>query len=299
MSYDLEFMVNGESVGVVKPQRGLRQGDLISPYLFIIVADVLSRQITKAMEFGSSSSIKMARTCPVISHIFFADDSIFFCKASQAKCESLASILDAYTYASGQNVNFQKSLAFFSPNTPSGLQNDLCTFLQVKKMRPKDKYLGLSSVYGRNKSFLKKLMVYVRRFFWGGDPNARHIHWKNWEKLSEPKADGGLSFHDLEAFNIALLAKQGWSLLMNPGAFWGKFLKGLYYPNSNFLVAKCGSRPSWLWSSLLHGRDLLLQGVRWQVGNGNHISFWTQNGFSIMQNFTFVLLLAHFQIQAK
>ncbi|GJV71758.1 reverse transcriptase [Tanacetum coccineum] len=56
MSYDLEFMVN----------------------------DVLSRQITKAMEFRSLLGIKMARTCPVISHIFFADDSIFFLKASQA-----------------------------------------------------------------------------------------------------------------------------------------------------------------------------------------------------------------------
>ncbi|GJX40135.1 reverse transcriptase [Tanacetum coccineum] len=113
---------------------------------------VLSRQITKAMEFGYISGIKMARTCHVISHIFFADDSIFFFKASQAECESLVRILDAYSHASGQNVNFQKSSAFFSPNTPSGLQTDLCTFLQVKKMGPKDKYLGLPSVYGRKKS---------------------------------------------------------------------------------------------------------------------------------------------------
>ncbi|GJU39409.1 reverse transcriptase [Tanacetum coccineum] len=232
MSYDLQFMVNGESVGVVKPQRGLRQGDPISPYLFIIVADVLSRQLTKAMEFGSYPGIKMARTCPVISHIFFADDSIFFCKASQAECESLVSILDAYSHASGQNVNFQKSSAFFSPNTPSGLQNDLCSFLQVKKMGPKDKYLGLPSVYGRNKRREVLIKSVIQAI----------------PKLSEPKADGGFGFRDLEAFNIALLAKQ----------------------------AKRGSRPSWLWSSLLHGRDLLLQGVRWQVGNGNHISFWTQ-----------------------
>ncbi|GKC93299.1 hypothetical protein Tco_1158741 [Tanacetum coccineum] len=142
MSYDLVFMVNGESVGVVKPQRGLPQGELISLYLFIIVVDVLSRQIKKAMEFGSLSGIKMSRTYLVILHIFFADNSIFFLKASQAECESLVSILLAYSHVSGQNVNIQN------------------------------------------------------------DAHARHVHWKNWEKLSEPKAEGGLGFCDLEAFNI-------------------------------------------------------------------------------------------------
>ncbi|GJZ32468.1 nucleotide-binding alpha-beta plait domain-containing protein [Tanacetum coccineum] len=85
----------------------------------------------------------------------------------------------------------------------------------------------------------------------------------------DPKVDGGLGFHDLEAFNTALLAKQWWRLLMNPGSFWGKVIKGLYFPRSNFLIAKRGSRPSWLWNSLLHGHDLLLHGVRWQNGAWN------------------------------
>nr|GEV44676.1 reverse transcriptase [Tanacetum cinerariifolium] len=53
---------------------------------------------------------------------------------------------------------------------------------------------------------------------------------------------------------------------MNPGAFWAKVLKGLYFPNCGFLATKRGSRPSWLWSSLLHGYDLLLQCVRRSVG---------------------------------
>ncbi|GJW17638.1 reverse transcriptase [Tanacetum coccineum] len=60
-TYELEFMVNGDSVGVIKPQRGLHQGDPISPYLFIIVADVLSRQISKALSLGTLSENRDVR----------------------------------------------------------------------------------------------------------------------------------------------------------------------------------------------------------------------------------------------
>ncbi|GKF26876.1 hypothetical protein Tco_0082770, partial [Tanacetum coccineum] len=69
------------------------------------------------------------------------------------------------------------------------------------------------------------------------------------------------------------------------GAFWGKVLKGLYFPNFGFLVAKRGSHPSWTWSSLLYGRDLLLQGVRWQVGDGRNIYFWTQKWIPYSEDF--------------
>ncbi|GJU71911.1 reverse transcriptase, partial [Tanacetum coccineum] len=250
-TYELEFMVNGDSVGVIKPQRGLRQGDPISPYLFIIVADVLSRQILKAMSLGTLSCIKMAHNCPFISHIFFADGSLFFLKASHVECTALVSILNSYCAASGQTVNFQKSSTFFSPNTPCLLHDDICSALYVQQMDSKAKYLGLPSIFGQKKtemfsflldkvlqkmqgwkkkllsqegrevlfksliqaiptyamqcfrlptSLLNKLMVYVRRFFWGG-------------------------FWDFEAFNMALLAKQGWRLLTNPDAFWGRILK--------------------------------------------------------------------------
>ncbi|GJQ99829.1 reverse transcriptase [Tanacetum coccineum] len=251
-TYELEFMVNGDYVGVIKPQRGLRQGDPVSPYLFIIIANVLSRQISRAMTLGTLSGIKMVRNCPLISHIFFADDSLFFLKASHSECGTLVSILNSYCEASCQTVNFQKSSAFFSPNTPSSLHDDICGDLHVHQMDPKAKYLGwkqkLLSQSGRE--------VLIK----GGDSDEHHIHWKNWKKLSQSKHQGGLGFRDFEAFNMALLAKQGWRLLINPDAFWGRILKGIYFPNSNFLVAKKGSHPSWIWSSLLHDRDLLLQG---------------------------------------
>ncbi|GKD48782.1 hypothetical protein Tco_1277758 [Tanacetum coccineum] len=87
-------------------------------------------------------------------------------------------------------------------------------------------------------SLLNKLTAYVRRFLWAGDFDEHHIHWKNWKKISQSKHQGGLGFRDFEAFNMALLAKQGWRLLINPDAFWGRILKGIYFRTQNFLLLK-------------------------------------------------------------
>jgi hypothetical protein len=85
---------------------------------------------------------------------------------------------------------------------------------------------------------------------------------------------GGLGFRDLVMFNKALLAKQGWRLLQDPSSLPASILKAKYFPNSNFLGAKLGSRPSFAWRSLFNARDLLLQGIMWRVGYGRSINIW-------------------------
>ncbi|PWA93143.1 WRKY15 [Artemisia annua] len=56
--------------------------------------------------------------------------------------------------------------------------------------------------------FLDKLFCHIKRFFWSGDIDKRHIHWLSWDRLSKPKEAGGLGFRDLRSSNLALLAKQ-------------------------------------------------------------------------------------------
>lgn len=93
--------------------------------------------------------------------------------------------------------------------------------------------------------------------------------------MSKSKSDGGMGFRDFKAFNLALLAKQCWRLVINPSSFWARVLKGLYFPRDNFMNTKKGPRASWFWNILLKGRDVLLAGMRWQVGNGKSINFWS------------------------
>ena len=82
---------------------------------------------------------------------FFTDDSLFFLKANHDECRALVDILNSYCLASGQGINFSKSEALFSPNTPIRLQQSLSSTLGVRIMDNHARYLGLPSVFGRNK----------------------------------------------------------------------------------------------------------------------------------------------------
>lgn len=78
--------VNGKPWGRIIPSRGIREGDLLSPYLFLLCTEGLSALIKKAVEDGKMGGIAVSREGPKLSHLFFADDSLIFCKASTKEC---------------------------------------------------------------------------------------------------------------------------------------------------------------------------------------------------------------------
>ncbi|KAL5793932.1 hypothetical protein ACOSP7_002526 [Xanthoceras sorbifolium] len=113
-SVSYSFLLNGSVVGSVKPFRGLRHGDLLSPYLFLICAEGLSALISDASVRGVFSGFRCSRNDPFIIHLFFTDDNMFFfIKATTAKCLNIKQILLSYSKASGQTVNFSKIFCLF------------------------------------------------------------------------------------------------------------------------------------------------------------------------------------------
>lgn len=86
--------------------------------------------------------------------------------------------------------------------------------------------------------------------------------------MIESKQVGGLGFRDLIGFNLAMLAKISWRVLMKPESMLSMVLRDKYFLNSYFLEASQRNKSSWGWKGILLGRQVLNRGVRWRVGDG-------------------------------
>lgn len=100
-SVNFVVIINEHPGDKFAPSRGLRQGDPLSPYLFLLVSDVLSRLIHMHVDQMRFEGVRMNPCGPVISHIFFADNTLIFLKADKLNCSNLVDLLRAYCDASG------------------------------------------------------------------------------------------------------------------------------------------------------------------------------------------------------
>ncbi|KAG7600499.1 Reverse transcriptase zinc-binding domain [Arabidopsis suecica] len=153
------FLLNGSAHGLVTPQRGLRQGDPLSPYIFILCSEVLSGLCKRAQVKGTLTGIRVAKGSPRVNHLLFADDTMFFCKSDSKGCAALLSILQRYEAASGQKINTQKSAITFSAKTNNGTKERVKKDLNIQKEGGQGKYLGLPELFGRKKKDLFSQIV--------------------------------------------------------------------------------------------------------------------------------------------
>ncbi|CAM8948104.1 unnamed protein product [Rhodiola kirilowii] len=144
--------VNDQLTEEFKPARGLRQGDPLSPYLFLLCTEVLNAKLLSSLNKGEISGVRIGKLAPVITHLFFADDSMFFIRASTSEVLNFKRILMRYEEVSGQRVNFEKSEISFSRNTPADVRAEITEILRVRQVPFHSKYLGLPLVMGQKKS---------------------------------------------------------------------------------------------------------------------------------------------------
>lgn len=168
-SVSFQVKVNGELLPSFKPSRGFRQGDPISPYLFLLCGEGLSCMLKNYDGGWIDRGIRAGLRSPWVSHLLFADDCLVFMKADSRSATRLNEILQAYSHGSGQSANKQKSSVFFSPNCGASTRRVVQNILQIQREAMTEKYLGLPTAAGR-------ITERILNTLWSQLDRSRQVH---------------------------------------------------------------------------------------------------------------------------
>ncbi|KAA3460284.1 reverse transcriptase [Gossypium australe] len=316
-SISYTVLINGSRGRIFNPYKGLRQGDPLSPFLFLICSEGLSALMRTAKKNGLIRRARASRKGPAISHLLFADDCMMFGEATEKGARMFRAM-----------CQFWKICNFYSTNTTEESKIAVGRLLGVRSLSSPEKYLGLPNMVGRRKKeafqnlvdrivsrieswssrflsqrgkevFIKsvlqaiptyamsyflfprvlceKIESILARFWWQKGPGKRGIHWCQWKFLYRSKEEGGLGFRRMAQFNISLLAKQGWRLLNFPNSLVARVFKAKYFPDTDFLHARLGSSCSFIWRSIWAIKGTLEKRLLWKVGTGSNISISHDN----------------------
>ncbi|GKB40984.1 hypothetical protein Tco_0885926 [Tanacetum coccineum] len=250
-SASISVLVNGSPSREFKMERGLRQGDPFSPFLFLIVGEALQVLILEAY------------------------DALFFGEWSYSNANTLVRILKCFQDVSGLKVNLSKS-RLYGVGVPL---NEVASVAEAINCAH-DKFLNrlsswkskLMSIGGRSTlvkavlgslplnhfslfrdpiKIIKRLEVIRSRFFWGFNEDSRKMVWINWNKTIMEKGMGGLGVRSIRAKNLSLLGKWTWRFHTEDTVLWRKVIKEIYGPDGGFShMAHQGSRMG-LWSEIV------------------------------------------------
>lgn len=148
---EYNFQLNGQVIFTLKPSRGIRQGDPLSPYLFLLAANVLSHLISKSVDEGQWKGIKISHHSASISYPLYADYSLLFMEANHQQFLHVKRTLEKFSLWLGQKINYSKSSLVFSLNTTHEDRVSLSTLIGVHYTRRLGKYLDMIIDPGRNK----------------------------------------------------------------------------------------------------------------------------------------------------
>ncbi|XP_029143947.1 uncharacterized protein [Arachis hypogaea] len=141
---NLSILWNGNRLDSFQPRRGLRQGDPISPYLFVLCMERLACFISKQVDEGIWDGVAISRGVPRVSHLMFADNLLLFCKAKKSQVQNVVHTLELFCKASGMKVNIEKSKTICSRNISNRRKEMLSSVSHIPFTSDLGKYLRVN-----------------------------------------------------------------------------------------------------------------------------------------------------------
>ena len=156
ISPSFSVLVNGSPNGMIQSNRGLRQGDPLSPYLFSLVMEVFTLRLESGLRSGRWQTYCPVG-CPEVSHLLFADDILIFLKPSRRNINYPFQMIEEFGMESGLHINKSKSAIFFAKSVRSALL--LVRDVQISIGTLLVKYLGLLLFSSIKKSSLFEPLI--------------------------------------------------------------------------------------------------------------------------------------------
>ena len=302
------LVINGCPNGYFASKRGLRQGDPMSPLLFVICMEYLSRILHKLRE---DSEFQFHPRCKgmKLTHMCFADDLILCCKGEFKSISLLLQCFKLFSDSSGLQANVSKTDIYCYGMGDQEVQRVL-EFSGFKRGFLPFKYLGVpicskrisacqcenlidkmtarikiwssrnlsyaarvqlinsvllsihmywAQVFVLPKSVLQGIERICRAFLWSGNFQCTAPGLVAWDNLCRRRNEGGLGFHELKTWNLALMGKYVWSVATKQDNLWVKWIHSVYIHNQDWASYSPPVDSSWYWKSICRIKQTFLQ----------------------------------------
>ncbi|GAU49774.1 hypothetical protein TSUD_141640 [Trifolium subterraneum] len=283
-SASASVLVNGSPTDEFTFERGLRQGDPLSPFLFLIAAEGLNAMVNVSVHANLFSGFSVGEDVPFrITHLQFADDTLMVVDKNWANIQEAAGVLYCKT-----------------GKTPLPILACLLGVI-LEDYRFGNRLLIKSNLACQTGSVAPACIVSIieslfKSFLWGGDGEAGKIYWIHWDKVCLERSQGGLGVRKVKEFNVALLGKWCWRLRTERDEFWRQVLVRKY-GESRGVIGEGGRKASGWWKDINSIKNGSFNGFdHWfdnfifkQAGNKEDSLFWDdpwlEEGVSLRDRF--------------
>ncbi|XP_060170510.1 uncharacterized protein LOC132601447 [Lycium barbarum] len=256
------ILLNSQAHGFFHSTRGVKQGDPLSPALFILSAEVLSRALNSLFENNDFRSYGMPKWSANLNHLAYADDIIIFSSADARSLDLIMEVLYAYEQVSGQLINKGGGYLPFTylgcPVTHSRKRkadyNDLIKKVKNRLQTWKGRLLSFGGKAVLINNVLMSMPIHLlspikppkcvindmhkifSRFFWNNSEEGRRRHWSSWLNLCKPEEEGGDNKYSIGKLHVDQILQ--------------------------------GKGSSQVWKAMIEARDNIEQEIWWEPRSG-------------------------------